>query len=190
MPNDQLWASSELCPCHQGPPPAPKPQTSQTSSSSPQASACSASSAWLPLAHHRPTLESSSSPRGPRPPGGPGIRPGVSSAGRKSGRGGGSRTLIGHTLPASALQGPSRPLLGPASLHSCPHCLPALPQALSRGNGAPAADPASPGSGSTAPREHRAPSPASPLPGCLPAVKPWHRPSCRINGSTPLSARH
>lgn len=36
MPNDQLWASSVLCPCHQVPRPAPKPQTSHMSPSSPQ----------------------------------------------------------------------------------------------------------------------------------------------------------
>lgn len=36
MPNDQLWASSVLCPCRQVPRPAPKPQTSHMSPSSPR----------------------------------------------------------------------------------------------------------------------------------------------------------
>lgn len=148
----------------------------------------------LPLAHHRPTLESSSSPRSPRPPGGPGIRPGVSSAGRKSGRGrGGSRTLIGHTRPASAPQGPSRPFKA-SSRPSLPPQLPPLPPRPATGprqrERCSRSRPREPRVGVNCPREHSAPCPASLLPGCRAAVRPWHWPSCLTNGSTVLSARH
>lgn len=103
------------------------------------------------------------------------------------GRGAGldaDRTHSPCLRPSRPFKASSRPSLAPQLPPLPPRPGPQQRERCSRSR------PREPRVGATAPREHSAPSPASLLPGCLPAVKPWHWPSCLMNGSTLLSAGH
>lgn len=189
MPNDQLWASSVLCPCRQVPRPAPKPQTSHMSPSSPRG--LGPQPARPPVGPSPANLGVLLQPTKPPPPGRPWDSARSVQCWSEVGAGAGGVSNAGRTH--SPCLCPSRPFKA-SSRPSLPPQLPPLPPRPATGprqrERCSRSRPREPRVGVNCPREHSAPCPASLLPGCRAAVRPWHWPSCLTNGSTVLSARH